>query len=137
MGQIGGPVSIVLRDQDQSRARLFGLEEFIPSVVDHCALSCSSKGRGNLSLAPAEAAMAELEHCSSCYFPTSWLAVPLIGRREYNHDSTIYTFGLPEGRELCLHLQRENVLTDGPEDWWFEHLCAQNRSRCPCARASS
>ena len=46
--------------------------------------------------------MAELEHCSSCYFPTSWLAVPLTGKKEYNHDSTIYTFGLPEGQSLNL-----------------------------------
>ena len=43
-----------------------------------------------------------LERCSTCYFPTSWLAVPLLSKREHNHDSTIYTFGLPEGQSLAL-----------------------------------
>lgn len=43
-----------------------------------------------------------LERCSSCYIPTSWLALPLIGKDEYNHDSTIYKFGLPEGQSLNL-----------------------------------
>ena len=43
-----------------------------------------------------------LERCSSCYLPTSWLALPLLEKREYNHDSTIYAFGLPEGQSLSL-----------------------------------
>lgn len=43
-----------------------------------------------------------LERCSSCYIPTSWIALPLLARREYNHDSSIYTFGLPEGQSLEL-----------------------------------
>ena len=43
-----------------------------------------------------------LERCSSCYIPTSWLALPLVGKREYNYDTTIYTFGLPEGQSLEL-----------------------------------
>uniref|UniRef100_A0A7S2JA51 NADH-cytochrome b5 reductase n=1 Tax=Haptolina brevifila TaxID=156173 RepID=A0A7S2JA51_9EUKA len=44
----------------------------------------------------------DLEHCSSCYLPTSWLALPLIEKREYNHDATVYAFGLPEGQSLQL-----------------------------------
>ena len=43
-----------------------------------------------------------LERCSSCYIPTSWMALPLKARREYNHDSTVYTFGLPDGQSLNL-----------------------------------
>ena len=30
------------------------------------------------------------------------MALPLVARREYNHDSTVYTFGLPEGQSLSL-----------------------------------
>mmetsp|Transcript_2077 Transcript_2077/g.6943 ORF Transcript_2077/g.6943 Transcript_2077/m.6943 type:complete len:291 (+) Transcript_2077:74-946(+) len=43
-----------------------------------------------------------LEHCSSCYLPTSWLALPLLAKKEHNYDSTIYSFGLPEGQSLNL-----------------------------------
>lgn len=48
------------------------------------------------------AATTELERCSSCYLPTSWVELPLIDKREYNHDSTVYAFGLPEGQSLEL-----------------------------------
>lgn len=44
----------------------------------------------------------DVERCSSCYIPTSWLPLPLMSRREYNYDTTIYTFGLPEGQSLNL-----------------------------------
>ena len=43
-----------------------------------------------------------LVRCSTCYIPESWLALPLVSKREYNHDSTIYAFGLPDGQSLCL-----------------------------------
>ena len=46
--------------------------------------------------------MSDLERCSSCYIPTSFIALPIVERREYNHDSTIYAFGLPEGQSLDL-----------------------------------
>ena len=47
--------------------------------------------------------MAEpLEYASSCVIPTSWLALPLLAKREYNHNSTIYTFGLPDNKSLSL-----------------------------------
>ena len=42
------------------------------------------------------------ERCSSCFIPVDWMALPLVGRREYNHDSTVYSFGLPEGQSLAL-----------------------------------
>jgi len=45
---------------------------------------------------------AALEYASSCYLPTSWLELPLVAKREYNHDSTVYSFGLPEGQSLNL-----------------------------------
>ena len=44
----------------------------------------------------------ELEYASTCFLPTTWLEVPLVARREYNHDSTIYSFGLPEEKTLGL-----------------------------------
>ena len=43
-----------------------------------------------------------LERCSSCFFPTEFHKVPLIAEREYNYDSKILTFGLPEGVSLDL-----------------------------------
>jgi len=43
-----------------------------------------------------------LEYASSCYLPTSWLDLPLVAKREHNHDSTLYSFGLPEGQALNL-----------------------------------
>jgi len=47
-------------------------------------------------------AAAPLEYASSCFLPTTFVELPLIGRREYNRDSTIYTFGLPDGQSLNL-----------------------------------
>jgi len=46
--------------------------------------------------------MAELEYASTCYLPTTWLELPLLEKREVNHDSTVYAFGLPEGQSLNL-----------------------------------
>ena len=43
-----------------------------------------------------------LEYASSCFLPTSWTSLPLISRKEYNYDSTLYDFGLPEGKSLNL-----------------------------------
>jgi len=43
-----------------------------------------------------------LEYASSCFLPTSWLELALVGKREHNHDSTVYTFGLPDWRSLNL-----------------------------------
>ena len=41
-------------------------------------------------------------YASTCFFPTSWLAVPLISATTYNHDTKIFEFGLPAGRSLDL-----------------------------------
>ena len=30
-----------------------------------------------------------LEYASSCYLPTTWLDLPLVAKREHNHDSTL------------------------------------------------
>jgi len=45
---------------------------------------------------------AALEYASSCYLPTSWLDLPLVAKQEHSHDSTLYSFGLPEGQALNL-----------------------------------
>mmetsp|Transcript_7128 Transcript_7128/g.15586 ORF Transcript_7128/g.15586 Transcript_7128/m.15586 type:complete len:275 (+) Transcript_7128:2-826(+) len=50
----------------------------------------------------ARAAMAELEYASSCFLPTTWMELPLIGKVEVTYDSTLYTFELPEGKSLNL-----------------------------------
>ena len=58
----------------------------------------SKRARDN---APAK--MAEvLEYASTCILPTTFIDLPLVAKREHNHDSTIYTFGLPEGKSLSL-----------------------------------
>ena len=44
-----------------------------------------------------------LEYASSCYLPTTWLDLPLVAKREHNHDSTLYSFGLPEGDHTPTH----------------------------------
>ena len=43
-----------------------------------------------------------LERASSCFFPTTFHQVPLMAVEDYNHDSKIFTFALPEG--VSLHL---------------------------------
>jgi len=43
-----------------------------------------------------------LERCSSCFFPTEFHDVPLVAVKEYNHDTKIFTFGLPAGVSLDL-----------------------------------
>jgi cytochrome-b5 reductase len=44
----------------------------------------------------------EKEYASSCYLPTDWTELPLLEKKEYNHDSTLYDFGLPEDTSLNL-----------------------------------
>eukprot|EP01052_Picozoa_sp_SAG31_P010778 SAG31_NODE_599_length_13649_cov_9.930775_7_plen_184_part_00 len=43
-----------------------------------------------------------LEHCSTCFIPTTWYELPLLEKQEHNHDSTLYTIGLPDGQALNL-----------------------------------
>ena len=43
-----------------------------------------------------------LEYASTCFLPTTWMELPLVEKREVNHDSTVYAFGLPEGQSLQL-----------------------------------
>ena len=67
-------------------------------------MSQESHKRARDSASPDTAAqMAEiLEYASTCILPTTFIDLPLVAKREYNHDSTIYTFGLPEGKSLSL-----------------------------------
>jgi hypothetical protein len=44
-----------------------------------------------------------LERCSTCFFPTDFHEVPLIGVKQYNYDTKIFTFGLPEGGLVHWH----------------------------------
>ena len=43
-----------------------------------------------------------LEYASSCFFPTTWLEVPMIEKTDFNHDTSIYAFGLPGNCSLNL-----------------------------------
>jgi len=43
-----------------------------------------------------------LERCSSCFFPTEFHDAPLVAVKQYNHDTKIFTFGLPPGVSLDL-----------------------------------
>ena len=80
--------------------------------------------------APTVPAMADvtagMERASSCWLPTQWVACPLVERREYNHDSTVYAFGLPKGQSLnlpvcaCVLMRadgRGRKEGGGAEDW--------------------
>jgi len=42
------------------------------------------------------------EYCSSCVIPTDWAEVPLLRKKRYSHDSSVFTFGLPRGQSLSL-----------------------------------
>merc|ERR1712159_522104 len=42
------------------------------------------------------------EYCSTCIIPTDWAEIPLVDRKKYNHDSTVFSFGLPAGKSLNL-----------------------------------
>lgn len=62
-----------------------------------------------------------LEYASSCWLPTTWTSLPLISKTEYNYDSTLYTFGLPEGVSLnlpacgCILLLAPSAEKDGSD----------------------
>jgi len=61
----------------------------------------------------------QLEYASSCYFPTSWQDSRLLGKKQYSHDSYVFTFELPQGRSLdlpvCACLLVRGVTTTGEE----------------------
>jgi len=43
-----------------------------------------------------------LEYASSCCIPTTWKEFSLVGITPYNHDTSIFEFGLEEGQSLSL-----------------------------------
>ena len=43
-----------------------------------------------------------LEYASSCVIPTTWQRYPLVAVTPYNHDTSIFEFGLPPGQVRCL-----------------------------------
>lgn len=43
-----------------------------------------------------------LEYASSCVIPTTWAEFPLVGIKPYNHDTSIFEFGLADGQSLGL-----------------------------------
>ena len=59
------------------------------------------------------------EYASSCFLPTEWHALPLLGKREVSHDTTIYDIGLPAGQSLnlpvcaCILLKAPGCAPDG------------------------
>lgn len=66
-------------------------------------------------------AQTPLEFASSCCIPTTWREYPLVGVRPYNHDSSIFEFGLEAGQSLqlpvCGCVLMANMPLDGePEE---------------------
>lgn len=43
-----------------------------------------------------------LKYASSCWLPTEWVELPLVGTTDYNHDTKVFQFGLPDGKSLNL-----------------------------------
>ena len=54
------------------------------------------------SKSQASGASSPLEYASSCIIPTTWTKFPLINVIPYNHDTSIFEFGLEEGQRLEL-----------------------------------
>ena len=54
-----------------------------------------------------------LERCSTCFFPTEFHEVPLVAVKQYNYDTKIFTFGLPEGRLV----HRDDCVRASPHAW--------------------
>ena len=75
---------------------------FKSSAMDSSATEKPAAAPASAASAPVEAPAADLEYASSCFLPTTFVELPLIAKTEYNHDSTIYEFGLPEGKSLNL-----------------------------------
>ena len=46
-----------------------------------------------------------LQYASSCCIPTTWKEYNLIEVTPYNHDTSIFAFGLNEGQSLNLPVQ--------------------------------
>lgn len=67
-----------------------------------CAASSTKKKPGSGDPRQLSTSVDGLKYPSSCFFPDTWYEVPLMAKREYNHDSTVYTFELPEGKSLSL-----------------------------------
>ena len=66
------------------------------------AIVASDSTRDSANDATRDAAPPPLSYASSCFLPTAWTSLPLISKQEYNHDSTLYDFGLPNGKSLSL-----------------------------------
>ena len=70
-----------------------------------------------------------LEYASSCYLPTTWLDLPLVAKREHNHDSTLYSFGLPEGDHTPTHARIPTRCPRAcPHAYPYPHACPR---ACP------
>jgi cytochrome-b5 reductase len=61
------------------------------------------------------------EYASSCCIPTTWSTYPLLNVQRYNHDTSIFEFGLQAGQSLnlpvcaCIMMANEPA-TDEPEE---------------------
>ena len=53
-------------------------------------------------LARRHCSTAPLEYASSCLIPTTWLPLPLLARKDVNHDTSLLEFELPKGESLNL-----------------------------------
>jgi hypothetical protein len=71
-------------------------------MADAAAPPAAKKINTGGTPAPVAEAKPSLEYASSCVIPTTWAEYPLVGIKPYNHDTTIFDFGLEEGQSLAL-----------------------------------
>jgi hypothetical protein len=57
-----------------------------------------------------------LEYASSCVIPTTWKEYPLTNVVPYNHDTSIFEFGLEEGQSLSLPVCGCILMANVPTD---------------------
>ena len=63
----------------------------------------------------SEGSAPELEYASSCCIPTTWKDFPLLNVIPYNHDTSIFEFGLDEGQSLNLPVCGCMLMANIPE----------------------
>lgn len=79
------------------------MAEAAPAAKKSCTAAAAAAAAPAAAAGKSEAALEEAyEYASSCCIPTTWKEYPLVSVRPYNHDTSIFEFGLEEGQSLGL-----------------------------------
>ncbi len=79
------------------------MAEAAPAAKKSCTAATAAAAAPAAAAGESEAALEEAyEYASSCCIPTTWKEYPLVSVRPYNHDTSIFEFGLEEGQSLGL-----------------------------------